>query len=504
MSRILAVAIALSLLLTFMPASPVLAAPQLSLSPISGARGTKVIVTGTNFASYIGDVIHVLFGGVEIADSPLAVPENGTFEATFDVPRNVAPGIAYVTVSDTNGSLLVRSNPFTIVGPNIRIDPKVGTVSTKVTVYGKGLYASSKATFYYYSNAARVKIGVDVTSPIGEVTYSFAIPDSTSGSHRVVVRDADDNETEAYFDVISAITLKPASAPIGAEVTVSGTGFGYKSNVTIHLGDTKVATEITDEQGNFEATFNVLAIKPGTYDLEVWDKDDNSGEAKFIIIATTAALTPIIGHVGTEVTVSGAGYITGRMVTIKYDATEVATATVETNGTFSATFNVPSSKYGDHIITTSDGTTTKQFTFTMESEAPPIPLLLLPEIGIKVKSPVHFGWEDVTDDSSPVTYSFQIATSEDFTATSIVLVLTESGYTTTEEERLELVSKKEPYYWRVKAIDSASNESEWSGAGSFYVGFTFSMPTWAIYSLIGFGVLLLGVTIFWWRRRAAY
>ena len=80
--------------------------------------------------------------------------------------------------------------------------------------------------------------------------------------------------------------------------------------------------------------------------------------------------------------------------------------------------------------------------------------------------------------------------------------LTKSEYTVTEEEKLAAVKQEVPYYWRVKAIDDAANESEWSAPGSFYVGFTF--PGWAIYTLIGIVALLVGFLAFWFGRRTAY
>jgi len=80
--------------------------------------------------------------------------------------------------------------------------------------------------------------------------------------------------------------------------------------------------------------------------------------------------------------------------------------------------------------------------------------------------------------------------------------LAESEYTLTEGEKLSAVKKEAPYYWRVKAIDSEDNESEWSAGGSFYVGFT--MPGWITYLLIGFGVIFIGFLAFWLGRRTAY
>jgi hypothetical protein len=135
--------------------------------------------------------------------------------------------------------------------------------------------------------------------------------------------------------------------------------------------------------------------------------------------------------------------------------------------------------------------------------APPAPALLLPEMDSKADAEVYFDWEDVTDLSPPITYHLQVAVDQNFA--SMVLEktgLTKSEYTVSQEEKLAAVKKEVPYHWRVRAIDSADNEGEWSVPGSFYVGFVF--PSWAIYALIGFAALAIGFLAFLLGRRTAY
>ena len=126
-------------------------------------------------------------------------------------------------------------------------------------------------------------------------------------------------------------------------------------------------------------------------------------------------------------------------------------------------------------------------------------------MGIMVEEqPVSFDWGDVTDDSLPVTYTFQLAKDKNFTDIVLDEELTISEYTMSEEAELESTKKEAPYWWRVKATDGAANVSEWTTPGSFHVGFVFAMPTWAIYLLIGLGGLLLFVIGFWLGRRINY
>ena len=128
-------------------------------------------------------------------------------------------------------------------------------------------------------------------------------------------------------------------------------------------------------------------------------------------------------------------------------------------------------------------------------------------MGVKLKSPGIFDWEDVTDDSMPVTYELHIATDEDFTEDSIVMEIDDielSTYTLTEAEELELAGSVEAYYWRVRALDAASNPSEWTGAGEFYSKGSSSFPSWALYTLLGIGAVLIFGIGYWLGRRTAF
>jgi hypothetical protein len=203
-----------------------------------------------------------------------------------------------------------------------------------------------------------------------------------------------------------------------------------------------------------------------------------------------------------ELTISGTGFIAGGKVTITYDDTVVGTATTDDDGNFSANFTTPPSMAGNHTVTATDGTNTLTFIFTMESDTPSIPVLLLPEMAAIADAETHFDWEDI-DDPSGITYILQIGT--DTTFSSIVLEkkeLIQSEYTLTEEEALKAAGTDAPYYWRIRAIDGASNKGKWTNAVLFFVSpSTQLMPDWTLYLWIGLGALLLGVLGFWIIKR---
>ena len=237
-------------------------------------------------------------------------------------------------------------------------------------------------------------------------------------------------------------------------------------------------------------------------DHTITASDGTNEDSATLTVFADVSLNPTAGNIGTELTVTGTGF--SGVVTVQYDDTVVATTTADASGAFTVVFTAPASTGGNHTITASDNANTIQTTFVMESEAPPIPTPLLPEAGRKAEAGTYFDWGDVTDPSG-VTYTLQIASDADFT--TIVMqkeALTSSEYTIAKVEELPSTKKEAPYYWRVKAIDGASNKGAWSAPRSFYVGFSFALPDWVKYTLIGLGVLLVGLFGFWVGRRTAY
>jgi hypothetical protein len=67
-----------------------------------------------------------------------------------------------------------------------------------------------------------------------------------------------------------------------------------------------------------------------------------------------------------------------------------------------------------------------------------------------------------------VTYNLEVATDSAFQ--NIVLEksdLKDAEYTLTSSEELQPVSQRNPYYWQVRAVDGAGNESPWTAPQSF-------------------------------------
>ncbi len=539
--RILAVALTLALLATALPATPALAEATLYVTPSQGKIGAEFEVYGSGFDAGVHyniyfsrervavgedidtDVINyellgkvIVIGGGTFVNYYYKVPSKLT---DGDVEEKVRGGTyylyaTYATYSDTK-KIRARAT-FTVESTSeITLSPGNGVVGANVTVTGNGFGSRESITVKYGNKAVNIKSGDNVTDSNGDFELAILIPESTAGKHTITVTGADSAiGAEAEFTVKPEITISPESGVVGDKVVVNGTGFQANKSVTIAFGNENVATSpasaTTNSTGGFSVSFTVPVRITGTFKVKAFD-GTNTVEADFSIV-TSASVIPetsaaLPGHVGTGLTVSGVGFMAGTTVTVTYDGNQVAIAPVNADGTFSATFNAPASSGGKHTIIATDGTNTQNLSFFMESDAPSTPVPLKPEMGIKAKTKAYFDWQEVTDPSG-VTYTLQIATDENFSQASMILEktgLTQSEYTITRAERLVSGGEEAPYYWHVKAVDGASNESQWTGTGRFYVGgFSLGLSQSVIYVLFGVGALLLGLFGFWLGRKTAY
>jgi len=110
--------------------------------------------------------------------------------------------------------------------------------------------------------------------------------------------------------------------------------------------------------------------------------------------------------------------------------------------------------------------------FTVDTAAPAIPLLLIPDNGTKTNNTTpDLDWADVSDFTG-VTYSLQVSTVSTFSTT----VVNVTGLTTSAYKTATLAAGIK--YWRVKAIDGAGNDSGWSPTWNFTIDTTApSVPT---------------------------
>jgi len=479
--------------------------PEIELSASSGNVGDTLTVSGSGFKA--SSTVTIYYDGGSVGTD--TTNATGTFTGfTFTVPDS-DKGTHTVKGKDTVG--FSPTVNFTVL-PEITINPTSGAVGDTVTVSGTGFAANSDIIIYFDT----ASVGTDGTDSDGSFSgATFTVPETSRGSHTIKAKDEDNNYDTATFTVAQKIAIGPTSGASGITVTVTGTAFGANKTVTIKYNNSPVTTVpttvTTNSTGYFSATFVVPASLAGTYVVEASD-GTNTTTANFVsttdatISQTTTTAAP--GYVGMQLTITGAGFKASSTITITYASTPVVFTTASlADGSFTYVLTIPPSTGGSHTITVTDGAVTKIFDFFMELNAPPIPALTLPLTGEKAKSEASFEWtpvSDVSPASGPVTYDLQVAADATFTTFLVNKTgLTTSAYTLLEEEKLESTSKEEPYYWHVRAVDAASNASPWTGASTFYVGFSFPEITgWLMYVIMAAIAVVFFFLGLWLGRRA--
>ena len=174
------------------------------------------------------------------------------------------------------------------------------------------------------------------------------------------------------------LTMSPASALAGAQVTANGRGFKATEIVDVTFNGQSVGTPQASDSGTFALTFSVPTVNPGQYAvLATGRASGSSATGAFTVNQGAAALTFSVPQApaGTPLTVNGTGFKPGETVQFWYNGASVGTATADTNGAVQVTFTMPTNiNPGAYDLTatgeTSGSTVTVQYTLLAASATP--------------------------------------------------------------------------------------------------------------------------------------
>jgi hypothetical protein len=468
----------------------------------------------------------------ELVAEGVLLSEKGEFDISFEVPdelndgdndEKIHDGLYYVYVCHYMGNVLaprIRAvAEFDVILGDIVIEPDEGVVGTSVEITGTTFFPDEDIAIYYDGIDMTIDRGDTETDGSGEFTAYVTIPKSTTGKHKIAVIQ-DENAVSAEFTVKPDVTVNPTSGVPGTLVTILGDGFDRKESITIYFDIAEVASIDTDSVGDFVTTFNIPELAAGLYEIQV-DDGEKVQIAKFSIISPSKPspsppppeppqmpavieINRLAGNVGAEVVASGTGFLQSGTVTVEYDGELLASVAIDAEGKFQLSFQVPVGEHGDHLMVISDGLNTKELTFTVESEAPAAPELLLgTPIVVKEGDELLLDWEDVVDKSMPVSYTLQLAQDAGFATGSVFLEKTEladSEYLI-EASTMKQLRPRRSYYWRVRAVDSASNIGGWTKASEIKIAPASTMPSWLMYMLAVLGALF--ILFIWYMIRRA-
>lgn len=362
-------------------------APVISyILPGEGQVGTTVSIVGLGF----GDP---KAGSVTIGGTAVTASSWSDVLIRFTVPSGLSLGTNAVVVNTPGGS---ESTSFNVTAPLPApvinsLTPNSGPVRSSVTIDG--------SNFGTWQEGCCVYLGTtEITLPAwSEDQITFIVPDGASGTLDVTVKTLSGISNALPFTVTETPpapilnSITPASAAVGAEVTIAGSNFGADQ------GDSKVTllwwflpTDLapgdyvswTDTQ----IKFKVPDLNPATYSVSVTVGGQQSGSLQFDIIEVPAApvidsISPPSGPAGTSIAIIGSGFGSSQGTsTLKFGSTDV-TPTSWSNSQI--TCQVPDMAIGPVEVSVTNSISTAKASFTI-TEAVPVPAItsVSPDSGI--------------------------------------------------------------------------------------------------------------------------
>jgi YD repeat-containing protein len=383
------------------------------LSPSSGAVGTSVTISGSNFGASQGTSA-VSFNGTSATPSSWSVSS-----IIVPVPSGATTGNVVVTVSgnSSNGSL------FTVIqAPGISgLSPSSGVVGTSVTISGSNFGASQGMSTVSFNGTSATPSSWSATSIVVSVPSG-----ATTGN--VVVTVGGQSSNGSLFTVIQApgiSGLSPSSGVVGTSVTISGSNFGASQGTsTVKFNGTSATPT------NWSATSIAVPVPSGatTGNIVVTVSGNSSNSSPFTVIQSPAisGLSPSSGAVGTSVTISGSNFGASQGTsTVSFNGT---TATPSSWSVTSIVVPVPTGATTGNVVVTVGGSSSNGSLFTVV-QAPAISGLSPGSgaVGTSVTiSGSNFG---ASQGTSAVSFNGTSATPSSWNDTSIVVPVP-SGATT--------------------------------------------------------------------------
>ena len=318
-------------------------------------------------------------------------------QSTWTIPT---PNSLYTYVVSANA---VVAGVGSVTGTNsfepalITVSPASGLVGSTVTVTGSAFSTASGSTVTLSVGAVAVTpsscssgtLSGSAITPTGAGGFvcTIAIPSGApAGATTVVATDAFSGQSDSAAYTVTAWTispLSPTSGLLGSSVTVTGSGFGSSSHVTLAFDGIAVtvsscssgtagASITTTVGGGFICVFTVpYGATAGAGSLVATDTTypGQTTSAPFTVTAWTITLSPTSYPHGTggSVTITGVGFAGSSIVSITYNGAVITPActsgTVSGNqitataaGGFVCTYTVAAGSAGVYAFVANDAT----------------------------------------------------------------------------------------------------------------------------------------------------
>ncbi len=282
------------------------------VSPSSGPAGVSITVAGADFGAYQGSNTRLLIGGTTV---PVSVWNDTTITGT--VPA-LATGTYEVAVERLQGTGMAISSaaPFSLTALVLSPpSPSTSPAGAPFTLDGTGFGPYAGANTRLLLGGTTVAVSVWNDSQIKGTVPSLAEGPQPLWIERLAPGGLETSNTVYLAVAVPSVTaVSPGTAPIGAPVTLTGTGFGpyAGANTQVLFGGTTAPVSVWND-AQITATVPGGA-STGTTTLQVAREAPDGGivfstAVPFIIsVPAVAALTPSSGPVGAPFTLDGSGF----------------------------------------------------------------------------------------------------------------------------------------------------------------------------------------------------
>jgi len=254
-------------------------------SPVAGAAGTIVTLTGVNFLG----ATCVAFNGVQVPVSPL---NNTTLQVVAPVGVTTGP-IAIITPANP----FVTSSNFVVLPAITGFTPNAGPPGTSVTILGANFTDGGAVPVVKFNGLGAVVGGftgnqISATVPVG----------ATTGPVTVTTTNGTATSASSFYLPPTISSFTPASGAAGSWVRINGANFLGASAVSFN-GLAAAAFNVTNN-----STLGALlptGVTTGPISVTTPGGTANSGSLLFYGTPAIASFAPLHGLAGTNVVVTG-------------------------------------------------------------------------------------------------------------------------------------------------------------------------------------------------------
>lgn len=457
-------------------------------------------------SGYVGDVI-TIYGNGFMASSSISLymgnksigifysDEQGSFSnKTFIVP-DLTNNEYSIRAVDRQGNDATIS--FTSQRQKLVIFPNASGPGKEINLMGTGFAPAKNITLKVYNTGTIIPnvttIPETVTTDIsGSFDAYLIIPACVSDNYIIEAFDGD-VRAGATLAVSSSGVFDRNIGFIGSNVTFSGNGFLPYRYTMAHFNGIPLAEAKADQNGGSSFSFVIPPCKPGEHVITVSDGVSSYSYTFSVLPKAKVQINRTISTIGSEIILTGAGFIPDKVVMISIDGDTITEIYVNDDESFTTSFPVPVCSPGVKVISVTDGINIVELTLNVESQVLPSVSPVTPDNYSSYEPSIILIWEPLPDFTG-VSYHVQIAGDLTFSPDSLIIQregITEIQYIFNMEPVIQSGSNSDSFFWRVRAErNDAVSAGEWSEPRKFLMSVPVIAEAGSENFLVSYGLLL--------------